>query len=95
MWLGCPLSLRPHWWVETDIFKQLRILNAFEIALWQTGTTSKRADVIDLPALQPQKSANDGGCRCPRHVAAEQKTYGRFGTITRGCNRFKSNARVS
>lgn len=27
-------------------FKRLRILNAFEIALWQTGNTSKRADVI-------------------------------------------------
>lgn len=27
-------------------FRRLRILNAFEIALWQTGSTSKRADVV-------------------------------------------------
>lgn len=53
------MSLRPHWWVETDIcFKQLRILNAFEIALWQTGSTSKRADVIlDLSAITTAESS--------------------------------------
>lgn len=52
------MSLRPHWWVETDnCFKRLRILNAFEIALWQTGSTSKRADVIlDLSATTTAES---------------------------------------
>lgn len=42
------------------------ILNAVEIALWQTRTTSKRAAVIRF--LLQQTAAS-----CPRHVAAEQK----------------------
>jgi hypothetical protein len=38
--------------------KRLRILNAFEIALWQTGNTSKRADVIlDLSATTTAESS--------------------------------------
>ena len=39
-------------------FKQLRILNAFEIALWQTGSTSKRADVILDYDIRKQKAAH-------------------------------------
>lgn len=71
-------------------FKRLRILNAFEITLWQTRSTSKRADVIlDLSATTPAESS-----KTPRHVAAKQKAYAPSTTFTRDSARFETSARI-
>lgn len=53
-------------------FKRLRILNAFEIALWQTRSTSKRADVIlELPSTTTLGSSERPQMRTPRGRRAE------------------------
>lgn len=72
-------------------FKRLRILNAFEIALWQTGSTSKRADVIlDLSATTTAESSK---LPTPRGGKAEDEHAG-FTTFTEFSARFKTSARV-
>lgn len=68
-------------------FKRLRILNAFEIALWQTGTASKRADVIlELSAT------TTAGSKQAAHATWQEsrKRIRRFVTFTRGSARFKN-----
>lgn len=58
--------------------------------MWQTRSTSKRADVIlDLSATTPAESS-----KTPRHVAAKQKTYASSTTFTRNSARFKPSVRI-
>lgn len=72
-------------------FKQLRILNAFEITLWQTGSTSKRADVI-LGLLATTTAESTQAVHATWQESRKRRR--RFYTFTRGSARFKNGARV-